>query len=252
MDYYPLHVPSTFSDGDLTVREIVKKAKKKGYRVGISDHLSPYHSLRGDTAVLTYIDAVRECGAYVGCELDLGEEVPCSVAVLRQLDYIIGGLHSINDFYGQNIFFWDELKSIPHKREFVRAMVKTLVQQMEELPLDIIAHPTFIPPFLGLRYDEVWTPGRCRKLIKTAIKHDIAIEITNRWKDPQPQFLVEALSAGCTFSMASDGHRPEQVARLDYPIRMAKKLSIPEERFFIPGAKPKRLDREMGRKRTKD
>ena len=247
MDYCDLHNHSNFSDGDLTIKEIAKRARKQGFALGIADHLSPYHHLRGDEAVLTYIDQIHRVGAFAGCELDLGERIPCSLSVLQQMDYIIGGLHSIQDFRGLSYFFFGKVESLTHQEEFMRTILKALEIYVREAPIDILAHPTFIPSFLNLTPREAWTPARRRRLIKIVLEHGVALEISNRWQVPDELFLTEALSAGCTFTMGSDGHHSHDVVNLDYPVQIAQKLGISEERFFVPGVKPKRLDRELAR-----
>jgi histidinol phosphatase-like PHP family hydrolase len=247
MNYFDLHNHSDFSDGELTIKEIARRARKKGYALGIADHLSPYYHLRGDELVLTYIDRIRRVGAFAGCELDLGERIPCSLSVLQQLDYIIGGLHSLQDFRGMNYFFFGKVESMNHKEEFMRAILRALEKYVRETPIDILAHPTYVPSFLGMSPKQAWTPARRKRLIKAVLEHDVAVEISNRWQVPDELFLAEAFSAGCTFSMGSDGHHSRDVVNLDYPMQMAQKLGIGEERFSVPGVKPKRLDRELAR-----
>ena len=64
-------------------------------------------------------------------------------------------------------------------------------------------------------------------------EHDVAVEINSRPErcDPPDELLVQALEAGCSFSIDSDAHAPGQLDFLGYGAERAERLGVPLDRI---------------------
>jgi histidinol phosphatase-like PHP family hydrolase len=82
-------------------------------------------------------------------------------------------------------------------------------------------------------YDELWTSERMAKVIEAAKKHDVAIEINNRYRIPSEGFLKLAKQAGTKFSFGtnnSDGN----LGRMEYCLEMVKACGLRWQDIFYP------------------
>jgi histidinol phosphatase-like PHP family hydrolase len=228
-----LHVHSTHSDGDLTVAEIARAAERDGIIVAMADHLSPYHMLFDDDAFDAYEKDVRDQGLLLSGEYCVGQAIPVGRKRLKRLDFLIGGLHAARDGTGEKVFFWSE-RDVKEFSEFMRNYFTVIEETFEKEPIDILAHPTYLPLRLMKHYKEIWNRDRIRRLAGLAVEHNVALEISGRWKVPMPYALEIFLDAGATFSTGSDAHHEDNLFDLDYPYKVIEKLGITEDRLFLP------------------
>jgi len=71
-------------------------------------------------------------------------------------------------------------------------------------PISILANPTYLPPCIASRYDQLWTEERMRQVIAKAVSKGIALEIQAGSDFPKPSFLKLAKSMGAKFSFGSN------------------------------------------------
>lgn len=231
-----LHVHSTHSDGETTVAEIARLANKRGIIVAVADHLSPYHMLYDNNAFDAYERDVRRHGLYLSGEYCIGEPIPVGPDRLERLDFLVGGLHAAPDGAEGKVFFWSD-KDVKDAGAFMDNYFALIEDTFENEPIDILAHPTYLPLRLMDAYDEIWTDDRVRRLAELAVEHDVALEISGRWGVPRPRALEICLGAGATFSTGSDAHHRDNLFDLEYPYRVIDELGITEDRLFLPPAK---------------
>ncbi len=111
---------------------------------------------------------------------------------------------------------------------------------MAHTPLDILAHPTYLPAPLADRYDEIWERRRCERLWAAAAEQGVAVEISGRWLVPRPAQLQLALEMGLSFAVGSDAHDATALFEVAYPLAMLERFHIPEERIFLPANRGRR------------
>ena len=85
-------------------------------------------------------------------------------------------------------------------------MVEYLAHNLRILdePISILANPTYLPPCIASRYNELWTEERMRQVIAKAVGKGIALEIQAGSDFPKPAFLKLAKSMGAKFSFGSN------------------------------------------------
>jgi len=228
-----LHVHSTYSDGAMTVDEIVEVAARKGYSVGLADHASPEDKIVHDAHLLAYLDALERYPVYRSVELDIELRADLSASTLAKLDYVIAGIHFLTVDRVQ-YFFWDPLALIPDPEEMVEQYIATAAAAMAERQMHIFAHPTLLPMTVRPENGHLWTPDRIQRLVAAGVANKVAFEISGHWLVPSEEFLLEGLRQGATFSLGSDGHGPDSMCDLAYPLAMIRKLGIGQDRLFEP------------------
>ena len=230
-----LHIHTVHSDSPLLVADVAKRARRAKFVAGICDHLSPYHKMFEAAAFDDYVGDVREHGLLLGAEYCIGEEIPVDDGRLAELDYLTGGVHAVS-IGGKKYFFWG--KEYPNDDDaFADAYLELTLKALAEDPIDVLAHPTYLPAPLNQRYNDVWDERRCGELWAAAAERGVAVEISGRWLVPGERQIMLALEAGVTFAVGSDAHRREELFAVEYPTQVIERLNIPEERIFLPRRK---------------
>lgn len=235
MQKIDLHIHTVHSDSPLTVAYVARRARRAKVAAGICDHLSPYHKMFEAAAFDRYVADVRGHGLRLGAEYCIGEDIPVDDDRLAELDYLVGGVHAVV-VGGRKYFFWG--MELPRDADaFVDAYMEAMVEALTKGPLDVLAHPTYLPAPLSQRYDQIWDEKRCGELWAAAAAHGVAVEISGRWLVPGARQIELAAEMGVDFAIGSDAHRADELFAVEYPLRMIEQLRIPESRIFVPERK---------------
>ncbi len=71
-------------------------------------------------------------------------------------------------------------------------------------PISILANPTYLPPCIADRYEQLWTEERMRQVIAKAVSKGVALEIQAGSDFPKPAFLKLAKGMGAKFSFGTN------------------------------------------------
>ncbi len=240
-----LHVHTNMSDGDLPLVEVVAIAAEKGVRIGIADHVSRRNA---DLFVSTaerldrYLDAIGAVDVFRSAELCWCDEFSGALPAeaVKRLDYLIGSNHGFHLPDGEAISPWT--RSLPGRwaarpQEVMEITVQQLCELVVTMPISIVAHSTLLPPALLALEPDVhawWTEERESRFIEAIVGSGVAIEISNRYRLPHDRFLMRAREAGARFSLGSDGHQREQIARIDWALETARRVGVRDEDLFVP------------------
>jgi histidinol phosphatase-like PHP family hydrolase len=235
------HAHSTLSDGALTVEQIVQRAEYLGVRPSVTDHISRDVGLgpQDVDAVARYLDELERHPVLRGGEFcwhdSLWRELPPEVT--RRFTHRIGSLHAV--------ILPDESVVHAFSRRFpdglsVEAYMDVFIENLERLarqmPVDILAHPTLMPLALRDRpTDELWTEGHEDRAARALRQAGIALEVSARYR-PHARLVSRAAQAGVRISLGSDGHSPEQVADVSWPLALTRSLGIRDEDLYDPCA----------------
>ena len=233
------HAHSKHSDGMLTVAEVVARAAVLGTRASVTDHISRDAPTVVDSpaAVERYLDdldlyPVLRSGEF--CWHDaLWRELPH--ATVRRFTHRVGSLHSIRLSNGQFFrAFSSELPESLTPARYMDAHIASLEALALDMPVDILAHPTLVPPPLR-RMDpcDLWTEGHESRAVNALNTAGIAFEISARYP-PHERLVRRAAEAGVRLALGSDGHGPEQVANVAVPLAMARRLGVPDDALYDP------------------
>lgn len=236
------------SDGDLALAEIIRIAAESGMKIGIADHVSarfPDHFVSNAERLESYLAALDAGPLLRSAELCWCDPFSESVAheLHEKLDYLIGSNHGFALPDGSmGSPWWKELPPTWRDRpqELMELLVRNLCDLVSKMPIDIVAHSTFIPEALFAIDPEVenwWTGEREDRFIEAAVSAGVAIEISNRYRLPHARFLKKAREAGAKFTLGSDAHHRDQVGRLEWSVDAATAAGISEADLFTPEAR---------------
>lgn len=233
------HAHTTYSDGALSVPDLVEKARTLGVRPSVADHISRDAPTTVDTAraVARYLDDlegydVLRSGEF--CWHDaLWRELPAET--VRRFTHRVGSLHSIRLTGGEYFrVFHRELPDDLTPAAYMEAHVSSLEMLAAEMPIDVFAHPTLISPALRhIDPHELWSEAHEERLVRALHAAGIAFEISNRYR-PHPRIVRRAAEAGVRLSLGSDGHSREQVADIAHPLALARSVGVRDEDLYDP------------------
>ena len=241
MTWWPIdcHAHTTFSDGRLTVAELVETVRARGVRPSVSDHLSSdaHDAIKTVDQVRAYLDEldrhdVGRAGEF--CWHDrLWRELPDDVRV--RFTHQIGSLHAIFLPNGGVLNMWSS--PIPSELTpdlYMEIHVANLERFAREMPVDILAHPTLLPlSFRELPLEELWTEEREERAVAALAQAGIAFEVSARYRAPE-RFVRRAYEGGVRLALGSDGHTGEQVGDLTFPLALARAVGARDEELYDP------------------
>ena len=240
-----LHVHTTLSDGDVPLERLVEIGAERGVQIGVADHVSrrvPAMFVSSEPEVRAYLDALEAHDVFVSGEFcwcdDFYRELPGEV--MARFDYLVGSNHGFPlPGGGMGSPWWQALPPEWRDRpqELMDVMVDELCRMVRTMPIRIAAHSTLAPPALFAVEDDVdawWTDAREDRYVEALAASGVALEISNRYRLPHDRLLRKALQAGVRFSLGSDGHGEEQVARLEWAAQTARRVGVADRHLFVP------------------
>ena len=227
------HTHTTYSDGRGTLKENILAAVKKGLLFyGATDH-GPNNIGTGVRREKTYLEIKKECKKLqeefpqikllVGAEADiisLDGDLDISKEVIKELDYLIIGLHPYilpKTLKDALFFVLPNLlgKIIPGlKKYLVRVNTKAVVFAIEKYQPLIISHPNLFMPV-----DLEVLAGKCAE-------YGVALEINTGHDYPKEEIVKAALKAGTNLIINSDAHFPGTVGELKSGEELIRRLNF--------------------------
>jgi histidinol phosphatase-like PHP family hydrolase len=233
------HAHSTFSDGQLTVAQVVARAAALGVRPSISDHITraasyAMSSLEEVRAYLDALDAHDVLRAGEFCWHDnLWRELPPDI--VRRFTHRLGSMHAVLMPDGRLVqAFSRQLPPGITVEAYMDAHASCVERLARDMPVDVFAHPTLITiPFRGLDIDQLWTEERETRIVDALYSAGIAFEISNRYW-PHERIVRRAIARGVRVSLGSDGHTFDQVANITRPLALVRQLGVADADLYDP------------------
>ncbi|HTC19465.1 MAG TPA: hypothetical protein VK859_01360, partial [bacterium] len=233
-----------WSDGRQSIEQVIEKSKLEGVRVGLSDHAGLGDYLNSNDRLLAYADFLTQYPVARGLEMDLGRSFMVAPTTREKFDYMIGSVHGM-DVDGVRLSFtqliswtrgeapnYNPLNQIKSVDSFFKAHLALLEKEYDTQKYDILGHPTMLPPLALGKPEDVFPEWWEDQFLALLIKHDVALEISNRWKTPYDRLMQKGVAVGVKFSVGSDGHDTKKTCVLDYPKEMIEKFGVKPERLF--------------------
>lgn len=246
------HAHTTFSDGALTVQEVVERGRARGVRPGVADHISRdvARTIGSVERVRDYLHELERHDVLRGGEFcwhdALWRELPEDV--VSRFTHRVGSLHAIHLNDGTRIrAFSRKLPAGLTPAVYMEAHIAELERFAREMPVDILAHPTLVTlPYRSRELDELWTEAREERLVTALHRAGIAFEISNRYR-PHERLVARAVARGVRISLGSDGHTAEQVASVEWPLAVARRLGVADRDLYDPTVHGSRVPQGVSR-----
>ena len=227
------------SDGALDVDGLVARARDRGVKPSVADHISRdvSGSIKSVEGVEAYLDTLDEYPVLRSGEFcwhdALWREIPPTL--VRRFTHRVGSVHAIHLDDGTLVHaFGRDFPKGMTAASYMDAHLGEVERFAAEMPVDILAHPTLVPISLrGQSGEELWTERHEERLVEALYRAGIAFEISNRYK-PHDRLVRRAIDRGVRLSLGSDGHTAEQVANIDWPLQLARRLGVADRDLYDP------------------
>jgi len=233
------HAHTTMSDGSLDVAALVERARSRGVRPSVSDHISRdvAGSIKSVDGVRAYLDTLDEYPVLRGGEFcwhdALWREIPADL-VLR-FNHRIGSIHAIHLSDGTLVHAFG--RKIPDgltPQSYMDAHLDEVERFADEMPVDILAHPTLVPiPLRALPSEELWTEAHEDRLTRALARTRVAFEVSGRYR-PHERIVRRAVANGARLSLGSDGHNADQVANIEFSLAFTRSLGVADQDLYDP------------------
>lgn len=222
-----------------TIDAVLPLAEERGVKFGIVEHAGTEENkypvvLSSDEELGGYLDMLEGKPVYTGVQTEFSDWMGCfSKEMLAKLDYVLTDAMTMPAKDGHRMKLWEKDAEIGEGQEFMDRYVDWHVKIMSEQPVDVLANVSWLPESLAAEYDTLWTEARMLRVIETALKYRVAIEISSGFNLPKLAFLQLAKEAGIKFTFGSNGRYPK-MGLLDYSKEMAAVLGLTRENMFTP------------------
>ena len=211
-----LHIHTTASDGRGKVEDIVRAAKKKGYKyIAITDH-SKYVRIAGgmdEKRLLAYAKKIRKLDKDIkgikilmGVEVDILESGKLDLEdyALKEMDIVVAAVHS-------------------HFSMDRRKQTDRILRAIDNKYVNILAHPSgrLITSRRGLQID-------FEKVFLKAVENNIFLEINTHGEriDLNDINARRAKEIGAKFVINTDSHEIEQLDEIKYGVITARRAAL--------------------------
>lgn len=222
-----------------TIDKALEIAKERGVVLGIVEHAGTKENkypvvLSNDDELGRYIEMFEGKPVYKGVQAEWTDWMGCfSKEMLARLDYVMTDTMTFPGPDGRRMKLWEKSADVGDPKDFMDRFVDWHIQTMTNEPIDILVNVSWLPRPFARDFDALWTEARMAKVIETAVKYEIAIEISSSFRLPKLPFLKMAKAAGVKFAFGSNGRYPN-MGKLDYSLEMANELGLKPPDIFLP------------------
>ena len=224
--------------GGLTIEDLLAHAEKTGISYGVAFNAGIGFPITDNKTLLENYEKYKNYPVYMAMQAEGREWVDMfSEESMATFDYVFTDAMTWTDKKGRRMRLWmpDEV-FVDSEDDFMNQLVDKIVEVIENEPIDIYVNSTFLPEILQAKYDELWTKERMDRVIQSAARQNVAIEINARYKIPSATFIKRAKSAGVKFSMGTN-NADADLGTLDYAIQMIGECNLQPSDFFKPKEK---------------
>ena len=170
-----------------------------------------------------------------------------SQEALGIFDYLFTDAMTIIDHKGRNSRIYRAEEVIRDggitMEQYMDLIVDQTVKILSYEPADIFANATYIPDDMNLDYAKYWTDERVDKVLDVLQKHNIALEISARYKIPSLDIIRKAKERGIKFTFGTN-NVDANFGRLEYSLEAVEKCGLTVEDMWFPTMSVRR-DREV-------
>ena len=196
--------------GGMTPEKAARRQEQSGVRSAVLENFGREWPLSDSATLAAFIDAAAQPRAG-GRRLPVGIQVndrdwPSRIdpALLKRLDFVLADTMIMGvTAAGRPRRLWLPDVTIDDPEAWMKEYLAHNLRILDE-PVSILANPTYLPPCISNRYDQLWTEPRMRQVIAKAVEKGVALEIQAGSSYPKPAFLKLAKAMGAKFSFGSN------------------------------------------------
>jgi len=231
---YHVHLNPSFS-----LQDAVELSRKTNVKFGIAEHAGTkengYPSIATNDAELhVWVAKLDGHPVFKGIQAEWIDWMSCfSKKALAEVDYVLSDAMTMETSGVRRAKMWVRGFEPGDAKEFMTHYVRWNVEVIEKEPLDIFAHPTWLPAPLDSRAEELWTEEPMKPIIRALQRTGTAVEIDSAFQIPSLAFLRMAKDARLKFSFGSNsGSGPARA--IDFCVERAKAMGLTASDMFAP------------------
>jgi len=237
-DKFPLtdlhiHLNGYYLDG------AINKSRHEKIDYGILASAGLGYRIHSDIQIDSFLLEMKKYPMFfVGIQAEGREWVTMfSQGYLKKLDYVVTDAMTFTDLKGRRNRLWIKEETwIEDEQQFMEYLVNTIVDILNNEPINIYVNPTYLPDPMSKRYDMFWTDERMDRVILAAVTKGIAIEINNRYKIPSEKFIKKAKASGAKFTIGTNNYS-YSFTGAEYARKMIKNCKLNESDFYLPATR---------------
>ena len=216
-DYLPCIDYHIHLRGGMTPQKAIDRQAVTGLNCGVLRNIGQGWPIETDAQLQAFLDSVEGLPIFVGLQVNDRDWMDRhSSDLIQRLDFVLADtmIMPMPDDDGEPAKLWlADTYSIGDPEAWMVRDMKHNLRVLSE-PITILANPTYLPPALEDKYDQLWTDTRMRQVIQAAIDNHVALEINASSQWPHDRFIRMAKEMGAKFSFGSNNFN-------DAPINMA-------------------------------
>ncbi len=200
--------------GGMTVDKAVARQAAMGIRIGVLKNVGKGWPIETDRQLKEFLDSVAGRPVFVGLQVNDRDWMDKhSPELLGRLDYVLADTMIMpmprDDSEPVKLWIADGY-TIDDPEAWMERYMRHNLRVLCE-PISILANPTYLPPAVEDRYEELWTGARMRRIIAAAVKNRVALEINARSGLPNERFIRLAKQMGAKFTFGSNNFDDRQI-----------------------------------------
>ncbi len=204
--------------GGLTPAKALDRQAVTGIYSGVLDNVGRGWTIETDEQLRAFLDQVDGLPMFVGIQVNdrdwMHRHAP---ELIARLDYVLADtmIMPMPDDDSPPVKLWVAGQyTIDDPEAWMERYLKHNLRVLSE-PITILANPTYLPPGLEDKYDQLWTEERMRQVIQAAVDHHVALEINASSPWPRERFIRLAKRLGAQFTFGTNNFD-------DQPISMSR------------------------------
>lgn len=225
--------------GGMTVEKAIARQEATGIRSGVLKNIGQGWPIETDEQLREFLDRVKGRPVFVGLQVnDRDWHTKHAPELLGRLDYVLGDtmIMPMPGDHSPPVKLWmADRYTIDDAEAWMERYVRHNLRVLAE-PITILANPTYLPPAVKDRYDELWTDERMRTIIQAAIDNGVALEI-NAGGLPHDRFIRLAKQMGAKFSFGSNNFddKPIDMTRC---LESIERFDLTKDDMYVPARRP--------------
>jgi hypothetical protein len=204
--------------GGLTPAKALDRQAVTGILAGVLDNVGKGWTIETDEQLRALLDRVAGMPMYIGMQVNDRDWMRRhSPELIERLDYVLADTMIMpmptDESEPMKLWLADQY-TIDDAEAWMRRYMRHNLRVLAE-PITILANPTYLPPSLEDKYDQLWTDERMRQVIQAALANHVALEINASSPWPHERFIRMAKNMGAKFTFGSNNFD-------DKPINMSR------------------------------
>ncbi|MEI7899577.1 MAG: hypothetical protein WCK89_04950 [bacterium] len=191
--------------GGMTPGKALLRQEQSGIKSTVLENFGREWPLADNATLKAFIDASTGQRLPIGIQVnDRDWFTQIDPVLLQRLDFVLADTMIMGVTpEGKPRRLWLPDVTIDNPEVWMKQYLAHTLRILDE-PVSVLANPTYLPPCISNRYDQLWTEPRMRLVIAKAVEKGVALEIQAGSAYPQSAFLKLAKKMGAKFSFGSN------------------------------------------------